>query len=70
VAIKVTIVPVVLIPVATGISLIEVDATTNENGEFSLSLGQGLRVRLEIPAIGYDRRVLIPVAAAVDFTTL
>ena len=70
VAAKVTIIPIALVPFATGISTIEVTATTDENGLFEVSLAQGLRVRLEIPEVGYDKRVVIPAASSADFTTL
>jgi hypothetical protein len=70
IAAKATVIPVALVAPATGISLVEIDATTDENGLFSMSLAQGLRVRLEIPEIGYDKRVLIPALSSADFTTL
>lgn len=70
VQVKATVIPIATIAPATGVTLDEVIATTDENGEFSLSLIQGLRIRLEIPIIGYDKRVQVPAAASVDFTTL
>lgn len=44
--------------------------TTNANGDFSLLLVRGGIFRLEIPGIGYDRKVTIPNLSAVLFTAL
>ncbi len=45
-------------------------ATTNDTGDFSLPLVRGGIFRLEVPAIGYDRKVTIPDQASVLFTDL
>jgi len=43
---------------------------TNDLGDFDIPLVRGGTFRLEIPAIGYDRRVLVPDQASVLFTDL
>jgi hypothetical protein len=43
---------------------------TDVNGDFDLPLIQGGTFRLEIPAVGYDRKVLIPAQSSVLFTAL
>jgi hypothetical protein len=45
-------------------------AATDENGDFSLPLVRGGVFRLEIPSIGYDRKVTIPNEASALFTDL
>lgn len=52
--------------VATG----ALDVRTDASGEFGIDLLQGLVVRLEIPAIGYDKKITIPASASVNFATL
>jgi hypothetical protein len=43
---------------------------TNELGDFDLPLVQGGIFRLEIPEVGYDRKVTIPSSTSVIFTDL
>lgn len=43
---------------------------TDANGEFELPLVRGATCRLIIEAIGYDRKVVIPDQASVEFTDL
>lgn len=43
---------------------------TNELGDFELQLIQGVTARLEIDAVGYDRRVLVPIQSIISFTDL
>jgi hypothetical protein len=64
-----------VIPVSTpsagvGIGEFLAAVSTDATGFFQLPLIRGVRVRLEIPAIGYDKRVLVPAASSADFTTL
>ena len=47
-----------------------VSAYTNGTGDFDLPLVRGGTFRLEIDAVGYDRKVLIPDQASVLFTDL
>jgi hypothetical protein len=47
-----------------------VSTHTNELGDFDLPLVQGGIFRLEIPEVGYDRKVTIPTAPSVIFTDL
>jgi len=69
-AVKATVIPITTISPLVGVSLDEMEVFTGELGNFAMSLIRGLKVRLEIPVIGYDKRVTIPNAATVDFTTL
>ncbi len=43
---------------------------TGPDGAFDLPIVQGATIRLEIRAIGYDRRALVPNQSSVLFTTL
>lgn len=43
---------------------------TDTNGDFSIPLVRGGTFRLEIPSIGYDRKVVIPDAPTALFTAL
>jgi len=43
---------------------------TNELGDFDLPLIRGATFRLEIPAIGYDRKIVVPDLASVLFSDL
>lgn len=47
-----------------------ITAFTTQTGDFDLALPRGVRFRLEIPSVGYDRKVLIPDEASVLFTAL
>jgi hypothetical protein len=54
------------LPLAGGFTRVSSDSL----GFFQLPLIRGVRVRLQIPDIGYDKRVLVPAASSADFTTL
>lgn len=54
----------------SGISVDRVDTFTDENGDFSVDLIRGLTVRLQMPSIGYDRKIVIPDASSVNFADL
>lgn len=45
-------------------------AFTDSDGDFDLPLIQGATYRLEVPGVGYDRKVLIPAQPSVLFTDL
>jgi len=45
-------------------------AMTDDHGDFSIPLVQGAVFRLEIPAIGYDRKITVPAAPTALFTDL
>lgn len=44
-------------------------AMTNALGFFSISLVQGINIRLEIPDVGYDNQVLVPNVTSTPFST-
>ena len=52
--------------VAAGI----VETRTNATGAFSIDIFQGLVVRLEIPVIGYDKKITIPSSSSANFANL
>ncbi len=53
-----------------GITTDRIDTFTDKNGAFSIGLIRGLTVRLQIPAIGYDRKIVIPDAPSANFADL
>jgi len=66
-----TIIPVNYDSLGRGYQNSEVQLTyTDLLGQFELPFVRGLDVRLEIPSIGYDRRVTIPATASALFSAL
>jgi hypothetical protein len=66
-----TIIPVNYDSLGRGYQNSEVQLTyTDLLGQFELPFVRGLDVRLEIPSIGYDRRVTIPAASSALFSAL
>jgi hypothetical protein len=53
-----------------GMSVDRIDTFTDENGQFSVDIIRSLTVRLQIPSIGYDRKIDIPDAASANFADL
>jgi hypothetical protein len=53
-----------------GISVDRIDTFTDNTGQFGVDLIRGLVVRLQIPSIGYDRKITIPNAASANFADL
>lgn len=53
-----------------GVSVDKLDTFTDVNGQFSINLIRGLVVRLQIPSIGYDRKITIPDQASANFADL
>lgn len=66
-----TVIPVNYDSLGRGYQHVEIEEThTDLLGQFELSFVRGLNVRLEIPSIGYDRRVEIPDQSSALFTDL
>lgn len=53
-----------------GVSVDKLDTFTDVNGSFSIDLIRGLVVRLQIPSVGYDRKITIPDQASANFADL
>lgn len=53
-----------------GISVDRIDTYTDTDGAFSITLIRELVIRLQIPSIGYDRKVTIPDASSANFADL
>ena len=69
--VRATLVPVFSDAVGRGVLADTVVGTyTNDQGEFSLQLVRGGIFRLEVDAIGYDRKVTVPDQSSVLFTDL
>ena len=70
--VRVSIVPNTILTTGAkpGISVDRVDMYTDENGEFAINLIRGLTVRLQIPSMGYDRKIEIPDASSANFADL
>jgi len=69
--VRATIIPIYKDSLGRGVQSSLVAATyTNEQGDFDLPLVQGATARLEVSAIGYDRKIVVPSQASVLFTDL
>lgn len=69
--VRATLIPVALDPQNRGIESTRVLSTyTNASGDFQLPLVRTTTVRLEIEAIGYDRKLTVPDQASADFVVL
>lgn len=53
-----------------GVSVDRIEMFTDSNGGFSIDLIRGLTIRLQIPSIGYDKKIAIPDASSVNFADL
>jgi len=53
-----------------GVTTDRVDTFTDKNGAFSMSIVRGLTARLQIPSLGYDRKIVIPDAPSANFADL
>ena len=53
-----------------GMSVDRIDTFTDANGQFSIDVIRSLTVRLQIPSMGYDRKIVIPNAASANFADL
>jgi hypothetical protein len=69
--VRATVIPVASDALGRGYQNVEVvHVYSDSQGEFELSLVRELNVRLEIPDIGYDRKVCVPDQASVLYTDL
>jgi len=69
--VEATVIPVETDALGRGFQNLEVmRAYTDQLGEFELPLAQTLSVRLQIGAIGYDRKIVVPAQASALFTDL
>ncbi|HUX16559.1 MAG TPA: hypothetical protein VMW52_08795 [Phycisphaerae bacterium] len=69
--VRATVIPVVTDTLGRGFQNVEVvQVYSDPQGEFELSLVRSLNVRLEIPDIGYDRKICVPDQASALFTAL
>jgi len=53
-----------------GMSVDRIDTVTDVNGGFAIDLVRTLTVRLQIPSLGYNRKIVIPDASSVNFADL
>lgn len=61
------------VPIFNGDALVareSMSTITDENGEFSINVLQGLRVTITVDNIGYSKQVTIPEEATVNFKDL
>ncbi len=71
VAVKATLVPLLSLGAGRAVDHTKISvAYTNQFGDFDLPLVRGGTFRLEIDAVGYDRKVTIPDQSSVLFTQL
>lgn len=70
--VRVSILPNTILATGTkpGMSVDKLDTFTDVNGEFSIDLVRGLVIRLQIPSMGYDRKITIPDQASANFADL
>lgn len=69
--VRATLIPVALDPQNRGIEATRVVQTYSDvNGDFQISLVRTTTIRLEIEAIGYDRKLTVPELASADFVDL
>jgi hypothetical protein len=68
--VRATLVPTFTDRLGRGIEEALIETFSDATGSFSLAVVQGAVIRLEIDAIGYDRRVTVPASSSVVFTTL
>lgn len=69
--VRATLIPVFKDSLGRGVQSDLVASTyTNENGDFDLPLVRGATCRLEVVAIGYDRKIVVPDQASVLFSDL
>lgn len=70
--VRVSILPntILTIGVKPGVSVDKLDTFTDVNGDFSIDLIRGLVVRLQIPSMGYDRKITIPDQSSANFADL
>lgn len=69
--VRATLIPVALDPQNRGVETTRVVQTySNDSGDFQISVVRGVTIRLEIDAIGYDRKLEVPDLASADFVNL
>lgn len=70
--IRATIIPNTILstPSKPAIGVIKLEDHTANDGSFSLDIIRGLTVRLQIPYVGYDRKIVVPDMASANFADL
>jgi len=70
--VRLSIVPNTILPtgVKPAVTVDRVDTFTDKNGEFSMDIIRGLIVRLQIPSVGYDKKIVIPDSTSANFADL
>lgn len=70
--VRVSIIPNTILTTGSkpGVSVDKLDTYTDDTGGFSINLLRNLTIRLQIPSMGYDRKIVIPDAPSANFADL